>query len=719
MNENLRTIAINKILNRTHKKSSNEKSPKQFGSKTYMIDDKLINKIIDKTITDNESSKLITEIKNWAIGNNATHYTHWFYPLRGSTAEKHDSFLNLKHYKIKDNNVEFRREFKIEKKLNFKDLLQQEPDASSFPSGGMRSTFESRGYTIWDPTSQLFILNGTLCIPTIFVSYNKKTLDFKTPLLKSLDLLNKSATKVCNRFNDKTKSVNVTLGLEQEFFVIDRSLYLARPDLILTERTLFGHASAKDQQLSNNYFGTMPNRVLKFLKDVEKSAYELGIPLKTRHNEVAPHQFEIAPIHEDINLAVDHNLLLMNILNDISEKHNLKVLFHEKPFSGINGSGKHNNWSLKNDKGINLLSPGKTETEKFRFVIFLINIIKAISEYPNLLRASTATPENEHRLGGHEAPPAIISMFLGKQLTNILNEFENTGNISSVNIEDNISIPNIPDVFIDNTDRNRTSPFAFTGNKFEFRAPGSSINCSKPMTILNLIVADQLQKFDKEIEEKIKYEKDSSNKIIKEILIRYIKESKYIIFEGDGYSKEWIKDAEKRGLKNVKLTPDVQKFYLENKVIDLYERNNILTKDEIISRYEIKLEKYIKKIQIESRVIGDITRNHIIPSTIKYQNILLSNLSSIIPSRRTPSYIISTINTIDNKIDTINKYIKDMIDERKIANNMENSIDMADHYSKKVFPYFEKIRYEVDKLELIVDDSLWTLPKYREMLFLM
>jgi len=421
-----------------------------------------------------------------------------------------------------------------------------------------------------------------------------------------------------------------------------------------------------------------------------------------------------------MNVAVDHNILIMNILDDISEKHNLKVLFHEKPFAGINGSGKHNNWSLRTNKGDNLLTPGKTKEEKMRFITFLVTIVKSISKYPNLLRASIATPENEHRLGGHEAPPAIVSVFIGEQLTKILDEFEKTGNIKTDNTKNNLKISNIPDIFIDNTDRNRTSPFAFTGNKFEFRAPGSSVNCAKPMTILNMIVADQLKKLNDEVQSKLSSDKnffENEIEIIKDILVRYIEESKYIRFEGDGYSDEWIKEAEKRGLKNVQLTPEVLKFYLEDEIFDLYDRCKILTKEEIESRYEIKLEKYIKKIQIEGRVIGDIARNHIIPAAIKYQNILLTNYS--FKENRTPTYVLSNLKELDRRIDNLNKYISDMTEERKIANKMDNLVDMAQHYSTKVFPFFEKIRYEADKIELVVDDTLWTLPKYREILFLL
>lgn len=712
MTENLRRLALQNLFNRENlPEPESDNVSDYFGCKTFKIEEQLCRKIIDKSITQEEITSLITDIKIWALNNKATHYTHWFYPLRGSTAEKHDSFIDLKNGKVIEN-------------LGFNELLRQEPDASSFPSGGMRSTFESRGYSIWDPTSPLFIINNTLCISTIFVTFDGKTLDFKTPLIKSLTQLDKAATKICKYFDQEVTSVEGTLGWEQEFFVIDRSLYLARPDLVLSERTLFGHASAKDQQLSTNYFGSMPNRVRKFLKEVEIEAYKLGIPLKTRHNEVAPAQFEIAPIFEEINVAVDHNILLMNLLEGISEKHNLKVLLHEKPFAGINGSGKHNNWSLRTNKGENLLSPaGKTEMEKLRFLAFLVNTVKGVSKFPNLMRASIATYDNEHRLGGHEAPPAIFSVFLGKQVTDILDAFESTGELKGSGKKNSISFPNIPDIFVDNTDRNRTSPFAFTGNKFEFRAPGSSINCAKPMTILNLIVADQLVEFENEIQMEMskspEFNPELQLKVIKDILIRYIKESKYIRFEGDGYSEKWIEEAEKRGLKNIRLTPEVLKIYLEDEVVNLYERNGILTNEELYSRYEIKLERYVKKVQIEGRVIADLVKNHILPVVIQYQNELLQNMNTSTINRNIPQYVVSSVTEIDKRVSDLYKYVEDMVEQRKIANKMDNIVMMADHYANHVFPYFDTIRYEVDKLELLVDDALWPLPKYRELLFLL
>ena len=707
---NIRSKVITDIINNT--KEHGFLSMDDFGVMSFTINKDIRKKIIDGTISEVEVSSLVDEINKWINENEATHYTHWFYPLRGSVAEKHDSFISIKD----GDGMTTRMRKKISKRLSFDEILKQEPDASSFPSGGMRSTFESRGYTIWDPTSPLFIIDDTVYIPTTFVSYNGKILDFKTPLLKSVDKINKAATDVCKYFDEDVKCVYPTLGWEQEFFVIDRRLYLSRPDLVLTNRTLFGHQSAKDQQLSNNYLGTMPKRVRNFIKDVESEAYKLGIPLKTRHNEVAPNQFEIAPIYEDVNVSIDHNILVMNILNEVSIKYDLKVLFHEKPFYGINGSGKHNNWSLSTDKGDNLLSPGKTDNEKFRFFTFLVNTVKAISNYPNLLRASISTPENEHRLGGHEAPPAIISVFIGKQLSDIMDKFEDTMSLSFDDDKNGINISSIPDIFIDNTDRNRTSPFAFTGNKFEFRAPGSSVNCAKPMTILNMIVADQLMKFKSDIEKNMTEGRDIKD-IMKNILMDYIKDSKFIRFEGDGYSDEWIEEATKRGLKNIKSTPDVMKFYLNDDIIDLYERLDVLDKEEIYSRYEIKLEKYVKKIQIESRVIGELSLSHIIPSAIEYQNKLLNNRKLKSRNYMSSNYVNDVSIEIDDRVNRIYKNVKMMINERKKANKM-SLVERADYYSKFVYPLFDKIRYDSDKLEMLIDDDMWKLPKYRELLFM-
>ncbi len=696
-----------------------------FGKNIFTIDKSIAKKIVNNEINDKRLEILIDEIKDWAIDNGATHYTHWFHPLRGTTAEKHDSFISF------DNN-------KVIEKFNYKDILRQEPDASSFPSGGIRNTFESRGYTIWDPTSPLFILKNTLCIPTVFVSYNGESLDYKTPLLKTTDLLNNIATKVINKyFDNNVKSVSGTLGCEQEFFVIDRKYYESRPDLKLLGKTVFGHSSAKDQQLSDHYFGSIPNRVLEFLEKVEEESYKLGIPIKTRHNEVAPSQFECAPIFEDINVSIDHNQLFMYLLDDISNQFGLKVLLNEKPFADINGSGKHVNWSLRTDKNDNLLSPGKTYDDKLRFLTFFLNIIKAVNDYPDLLRASVATPENEPRLGGHEAPPAIMSVFIGKKLTNVLNELESNGKVDPdpnpyVKKRTEIYIGQsavdcIPDIFIDNTDRNRTSPFAFTGDKFEFRSPGSSVNCSKPITVLQLIVSNQLESFMNEVDELIEKEnklgvhKLNKKEIIIKVLQKYVPLTSKIRFDGNNYSQEWIEESKKRGLNNINSTIDAIKSYLSPDIIKMYQKYNILTEKELLSRYEIKLEKYIKKIQIEGRIIGDLVINHIIPSVIKYQNILYKNNSykKLTTKKITngSGYVESTIKEIDERLDNIFHLVNNMVEERKIANRKASLEDRTRYYNDKVYPYFEKIRYESDRLELIVDNKLWPLPKYRDILF--
>lgn len=658
--------------------------------KYYEINKNIINKIKDKTILDAELKELINEIKRWAKKNKATHYTHWFHPLRDTTAEKHEN--------IED--------------LNANVFLKQEPDASSFPSGGIRSTFESRGYTIWDPSSPVFILNETLCIPTIFVSYDGNSLDYKTPLLKSIDLINKSAKKICEIFDDfQTKNIIPTLGIEQEFFIVDMEIYKKRPDLILAGRTLFGHPSAKDQQLSNNYFGSIPSRVLNFLKELETKSKELGIPIKTRHNEVAPGQFEVAPFFEESNIAIDHNQLFMYLLKIVGEKHNLKILLHEKPYKGVNGSGKHNNWSLQTDSGENLLNP--SSENKLKFLTFLVNIIKAISEYPELLKASITTPENENRLGVHEAPPSIISIFVGDYISNILDKIENGEDIFEDDNLNKISLPNVPDVIIDNTDRNRTSPFAFTGNKFEFRSPGSSINSSKPVTVLNLIISNQFNNFFIDFQKESPL--DDNNKKILNILKRYIKESKHIIYNGDNYSDEWLIEAKKRGLSDNSSTPKVIESYISEKSINLYEKNEILTKKEILSRYEIKLEKYIKKIQIESRLINELALSHIIPPCVKYKNIIDKNMASY--GYDPDSYYSFMSKEIQKRIDNIFKNINEMTEHRKTANNLK-LVESAKYYSENVYPLFNKIRYDVDKLETIIDDDLWKLPKYRELMTL-
>lgn len=671
-------------------------------SKHFNIDKKISKSIVDKTITDEELKKLVEDIKKWAFHNGADFYTHWFHPLRGTTAEKHDSFY-------KEENGKFIKDF------SYNDLLRQEPDASSFPSSGIRNTFESRGYTIWDPSSPLFILDDTLFIPTIFISYNGDVLDYKTPLLRSIKYLNDKSTKVLKDLLDfEIEEVIPTLGCEQEFFLIDRNMANTRPDIQILGKTVFGHSSAKDQQLSDHYFGSMPMRVKDFMRELSNRCHDLGIPLKTRHNEVAPSQFECAPVFEDVNTAIDHNQLLMHLLSRVAKNNGLKLLLNEKPFAGVNGSGKHNNWSMMDNNGNNLLSPGKTKEEKLRFLVFFINIIKSISNYPDLLRASVATPENETRLGGHEAPPAIMSVFIGDELTEILNKIMN----NEISFEDDkktpLSMGVIPDVFVDNTDRNRTSPFAFTGNKFEFRSPGSSVNCSKPMTILNMIVGDQLDIFYNDIKSEIDKGVDKETSLLN-VLKTYIKEIEKIRFNGDNYSEDWLVEAEKRGLSNIKSTVECMDVYMRDDTISLYEKTGVLNKKEVESRYEIKLEKYMKKVQIESRMVSDLAMSHIIPSAIKYLK-SLSELQMNLPIRNT-EYLTSKIEDIYIRIDSIYENVQNMTNYRKKYNKVDDIREMADGYSKEVFPLFEKIRYDVDKLELIIDDEMWTLPKYRELLF--
>lgn len=666
---------------------------------------------IDRKIADQVASAM----KAWAMKLGATHYTHWFHPLTGNTAEKHDAFVNPA------NGGKGLEEF------SGGSLIQQEPDASSFPSGGIRNTFEARGYTAWDPTSPAFIMENTLCIPTIFVSYTGESLDYKTPLLKSIDALDKAAVAVCQLFDKNITKVYPTLGWEQEYFLVDSALFAARPDLVLSGKTIFGHSSAKDQQLHDHYFGTIHSRARAFMRDLEIEAHKLGIPLKTRHNEVAPSQFECAPVYEEANVAVDHNQLLMHLLDKVSRKHHFKVLLHEKPYEGVNGSGKHNNWSLATNTGENLLSPGKTSQENLRFIAILVNILKAVHSYEELVRASIASASNDLRLGANEAPPAIISAFIGEQLTRTLDEFEqlpdrkSVGNGNSKSLH--ISIPKIPEILLDNTDRNRTSPFAFTGNKFEFRAVGSSANTAKPMVVLNTIVAEQLSQFVEEVKLLVSGQLKKEDAIF-EVIKKYIKESKPIRFEGNSYSDEWKEEAARRGLSNHASTPDAIKSYISDRVIQLFEKHHVLTRRELEARYEIKLDKYVRKLQIESRLMGDLSINHIIPTAIKYQNTLIDNARGLKEVLDSKSYIklsrtqIQNIKEISEHISEIRQFVEEMTDERKAANKIENEVEKADAYCQKVKPYFEKIRYHVDKLELLVDDSLWPLPKYRELLFL-
>ncbi len=661
------------------------------------------------------ADQIASGMKEWATGKGATHYTHWFHPLTGNTAEKHDAFISI------DQNGNSFETFDGEL------LVQQEPDASSFPHGGLRNTFEARGYTAWDPTSPAFIVDKTLCIPTIFVSYTGEALDYKTPLLKSLNVLDTAATDVCKYFDKSVNKVIATLGWEQEYFLVDEALFNARPDLVLTGRTLMGHASAKDQQLSDHYFSSIPERVLAYMKEFEIEAHKLGIPIKTRHNEVAPNQFECAPIFEEANLANDHNQLLMKIMRKIAKKHRFNVLFHEKPFAGINGSGKHNNWSLATDTGINLLKPGNTPKSNLLFLSFLINIITAVKKHNDLLRATIMSAGNQHRLGGNEAPPAIISVFLGSKLDDMLNKIEQKvpEKKKSQDISANLKldIAKIPEILLDNTDRNRTSPFAFTGNRFEFRAVGSNENNAGPLLALNTALADQLIKFKKEVDILINEGIKKDNAVLR-ILRKYIKESKDIRFEGNGYSEEWTKEAKKRGLTNIREAGKAFEAFISKDTIDLYERNNVLNSKELHSRYEIRICEYVQKIQIEARILGDLAINHIIPTAIKYQNILITSVKELkeiiedesdleaLASRR-----IGTIKKISHHTTQISLMTQEMIEERKKANVIENCIDRIEKYELNVKPYLDKIRYHIDKLELIVDDEIWPLPKYRELLF--
>ncbi|WP_183557724.1 glutamine synthetase III [Mucilaginibacter sp. SP1R1] len=656
------------------------------------------------------AEQIASAMKSWALGKGATHYTHWFQPLTGTTAEKHDAFFEP----TADGGA-------IER-FSGDALSQQEPDASSFPSGGIRNTFEARGYTAWDPSSPAFLMAKTLCIPTVFVSYTGEALDYKVPLLKALNVLDKAAVDVCHYFDKGIEKVNASLGIEQEYFLVDIALFNARPDLYLTGRTLFGHISAKNQQLEDHYFGSIPERVYAYMQDMEAEALLLGIPLKTRHNEVAPSQFECAPIYEEINLAIDHNQLLMDLMDRVAKRHNFKVLLHEKPYAGINGSGKHNNWSLITNTGKNLLSPGKTPKNNLMFLTFFVNTIKAVYDHADLLRASIASVNNDHRLGANEAPPAIISIFLGSQLNDVLDEIE-TSRISKKIKEDNLlwqGIPKIPQILPDNTDRNRTSPFAFTGNKFELRAVGSSANSASPMTILNMIVADQLKKFKYDVDKLIKKgEKKDLALLI--VIKKYIKESKNIRFEGNGYSDAWEKEAETRGLSNIKTTPKALDAFLSEKSDILFAETGVFSPREAHARHEILLESFYKKLQIEARVIGELVMNIIIPSAIAYQSRLIENVKGLKDlglADSTYTAQLDIINKLSEHINFIKSNVEQMVNERKKANAIEDIRQRAIDYDEKVKSFFQPIRYHVDKLEQLVDDTLWPLPKFRELLFI-
>ncbi len=665
---------------------------------------------VDRRIAD----QVATGMKAWAVELGVTHYTHWFHPLTDATAEKHDAFI-----------VHGDQGGVVE---NFSGALlaQQEPDASSFPSGGLRNTFEARGYTAWDASSPAFVIGRTLHIPTIFISYTGEALDYKTPLLRSLTAVDKAAVEVCQYFDKNVSKVNSNLGWEQEYFLVDDALYQARPDLVLSKRTLMGHASAKDQQLDDHYFSSIPERVSAFMHDIEIEAYKLGIPVKTRHNEVAPNQYEIAPIYEETNLAVDHNLLIMNLMERTAMKHNFRVLLHEKPFANINGSGKHNNWSLSTNTGVNLFSPGKNPKSNLQFLTFIVNTLKAVHDNADLMRACIISAGNSHRLGANEAPPSIFSVFLGAQVSKMLDQIEKKVGKNKMTpdekIELKLNIGKIPEILLDNTDRNRTSPFAFTGNRFEFRAVGSSANCAEAMISLNTAMADQLVTFKKEVDEIISkgIKKDEA---IFQVLRNLIKSSKKIRFEGNNYGQEWIDEAEKRGLTNIKEVPEALKAYLSKESIELFSRQNVLSQSEIQGRTEVQFENFTKKIQIEARVLGDLAMNHIIPVVVQYQNKLLENvqrLKEVFPDEEYTELAaerLELIRDISFHVTNIKQKVRQMIDARKVANKIEDMEEKAFEYSKSVRPFLDDIRKHIDKLELIVDDDMWPLPKYRELLF--
>jgi glutamine synthetase len=665
---------------------------------------------LDREVAD----EVATAMKAWATSKGATHYTHWFQPLTGGTAEKHDAFFDISP------------EGKAIEKFKGSALVQQEPDASSFPSGGLRATFEARGYTGWDPSSPAFLMdNGaggkTLCIPSVFIAYTGEALDYKTPLLRAIHALDKAATHVMRYFDRDVDKVMATLGPEQEYFLVDKALYYARPDLMMAGRTVFGHNPARGQQLDDHYFGAIPLRVNAFMVDFECEAWKLGIPVRTRHNEVAPGQFECAPTFEELNLAIDHNALLMDLMNRIADKHNFKILFHEKPFAGINGSGKHNNWSMLSDTGVNLLAPSTKPKETLRFLVFMMNVVKAVHDHADLLRASIASAGNEHRLGANEAPPAIISVFLGTELIRLLDEMESKGSVQLAkgdNVFYKIGITRMPPLMRDNTDRNRTSPFAFTGNKFEFRAVGGSANSASTMIVLNTIVANQLQEFRKELDARL--EKDEKKELaIVEILKQYYRESKNILFEGNGYSEEWIAEAAKRGLSNIISTPLALEKYMSQSSLAVFKKVGVLNEHEIKARYEIELENYIKKIQIESRVIGDLALNHVVSTAIKYQYKIAETAKSLVSLNLTEEAepVMELIKEISKRVRRIKSEVDVMTEARKEANNTEDMAQRAILYGTKVKDHFDKIRYQVDKLEIVIDDEDWPLVKYRELLF--
>jgi glutamine synthetase len=678
---------------------------------------KLVFNAIDKgaALERNVADHVAAGMRMWAMEMGATHYTHWFHPLTDGTAEKHDAF------------VEFDPSGGMIEDFSGKLLAQQEPDASSFPNGGIRNTFEARGYTAWDPSSPAFILNNTLCIPTIFISYTGEALDYKTPLLKSVHAVDKAAVAVCRYFDANVRKVYSYLGWEQEYFLVDESLYFARPDLMLTGRTLMGHESAKNQQLDDHYFGAIPSRVSAFMKDLEYECYKLSIPVKTRHNEVAPNQFELAPIYEECNLAVDHNLLLMSVMKEVGERHHFKVLLHEKPFKGINGSGKHNNWSLGSDTGVNLLGPGKNAKENFQFITFVSNVLMAVYKNNALLKASISSATNAHRLGANEAPPAIISVFMGRHISDLLDKLENSQGIHDIEVEGKkgarLSLNYIPEIWIDNTDRNRTSPFAFTGNRFEFRAVGSSANCAAAMLALNTAVAAQLITFKEETDHLIAQGKTTEEALF-EVVRRNIRESKPIRFDGNGYSDQWKTEAARRGLDCETRVPIIYDAYLSPQSIDIFSRTNVLNKVELQARNEVKWEQYTKKVQIEARVLGDLAMNHIIPVGLRYKGLLLDNVykTNALYDREKAAQVAAQdreiIDEVTKHLNIIKQQVDEMVEARKEANQIEDEREKALAYCEKIVPYLDRIRYHIDKLEWTIDDEMWTLPKYRELLFI-
>ena len=689
-----------------------EKMFKYLPSKVYnaLIDAIDNGAPLDRSIAD----EVAAGMKKWAVEMGVTHYTHWFAPLTEGTAEKHDAF------------VEHDGKGGMMEEFTGKLLVQQEPDASSFPNGGIRNTFEARGYSAWDPSSPAFIVDDTLCIPTVFIAYTGEALDYKAPLLKALRAVDKAATAVCHYFNPEVKKVVAYLGWEQEYFLVDEGLYAARPDLLMTGRTLMGHDSAKNQQLEDHYFGAIPTRVAAFMKDLEIEALKLGIPVKTRHNEVAPNQFELAPIFEECNLANDHNLLIMSLMRKVSRRHGFRVLLHEKPFKGVNGSGKHNNWSLGTDTGILLMGPGKTPEDNLRFVTFVVNTLMAVYRHNGLLKASISSATNAHRLGANEAPPAIISSFLGKQLSQVLDHIENSTKDDLINLSGKqgmkLDIPQIPELLIDNTDRNRTSPFAFTGNRFEFRAAGSSSNCAAAMIAINAAMANQLNEFRASVE-KLMEEGVGKDEAIFRLLKETIIASEPIRFEGDGYSEEWKQEAARRGLTNICHVPEALMHYVDNQSKSVLIGERIFNETELNSRLEVELEKYTMKVQIEGRVLGDLAINHIVPTAVAYQNRLLENLRGMKEIFSAEEYEVLSadrkelIREISHRVTSIKILVREMTEARKVANHLENYKERAFAYEDKVRPYLDQIRDHIDHLEMEVDDEIWPLPKYRELLF--